>query len=106
MSVEDRRRHQFGRLATGIAEHDALIASALVLVAGGVDPLRDIGGLLMHVAGNLRHIPMEALLLVADLPNGLARHFDEPVAADIAGTANPPAQAHATSPAHRLHAAA
>ena len=34
VGVEDRRRHQLRRLAAGIAEHDALVAGALVLVAG------------------------------------------------------------------------
>ncbi len=37
VAVVDRRRHQVGRLATGIAEHDALIARALFpLPVGGV----------------------------------------------------------------------
>ena len=42
MRVKDRRRHQFRRLVAGIAEHHALVAGALVLVARGVDALRDI----------------------------------------------------------------
>ena len=33
----DRRRHQRVGLAAGVAEHDALVAGAFVLVAGGVD---------------------------------------------------------------------
>ena len=45
VGVVDRRRHQFRRLAAGIAEHDALVARALVLVAGGVDALGDVGRL-------------------------------------------------------------
>ena len=32
--VIDRRRHQLRRFAAGIAEHDALVARALFLVAG------------------------------------------------------------------------
>ena len=43
--VVDRRRHQFRRLAAGIAEHDALVAGALVLVAAGIDALGDVGRL-------------------------------------------------------------
>jgi hypothetical protein len=43
--IVDRRRHQLRRLAAGIAEHDALVAGALVLVAGGVDALGDVGRL-------------------------------------------------------------
>ena len=34
VGVVDRRRHQLRRLAAGVAEHDALVARALVLVAG------------------------------------------------------------------------
>src|SRR6266851_837151 len=82
--IEDRRRHQLRRLAAGIAEHDALVAGALIFVASRVDALRDIGGLLVHVAGNFRHVPMEAFLLVTNLANGVARHFDQPVATDAA----------------------
>ena len=43
--VLDRRRHEFRGLAAGVAEHDALIARAFILVAGRVDALRDVGGL-------------------------------------------------------------
>ena len=52
--VIDRRRHQLGRLAAGIAEHHALVAGALVLVAGGVDALRDIRRLLVDQAFDRR----------------------------------------------------
>ncbi len=43
--IIERRRHQLRRFAAGIAEHDALVARAFVLVAGGIDALRDIGRL-------------------------------------------------------------
>jgi hypothetical protein len=88
MRVVNRRRHQLRRLGAGIAEHDALVAGALVLVAGGIDALRDIGRLLVNVAGDLRHVPVEAFLLVADILDRLARHLDQPVATDIAGSAH------------------
>ena len=38
----DRRRHQLGRLVRGVAEHDALVACALFLVARAVDALGDV----------------------------------------------------------------
>ena len=66
MGVVDRRRHQLGRLAAGIAEHDALVARALILVAGGVDALGDVGGLGVQQHVDLALLPVEAVLLVAD----------------------------------------
>ena len=47
--VVDRRRHQRLGLAAGVAEHDALVARALVLVALGVDALGDVGRLRVQV---------------------------------------------------------
>ena len=41
--VMDRRRHQRLGLGAGVAEHDALVAGALILVAGAVHALRDVG---------------------------------------------------------------
>ncbi len=41
--IVERCRHEFRRLVTGIAEHDALIAGALVLLFAGIDTLRNIG---------------------------------------------------------------
>ncbi len=70
--VEDRRRHQGRGLVGGVAEHDALVARALVLVAGGVDALGDVGGLRVQVDGDVVVLPVEAGLLVADVAHGLA----------------------------------
>ncbi len=50
VGVVDRRRHQRVGLAAGVAEHHALVAGALVLVAGGVHALRDVGGLRVQMA--------------------------------------------------------
>ena len=57
VGVHDRRGHQLGRLVAGVAEHQALIAGALLLVepfAFG-DALRDVGRLRLdrreHAAG-------------------------------------------------------
>ena len=63
----DRRRHQLRRFGAGIAEHDALVAGALVLVAGGVDALGDVHRLRMEQDVDLRRLPVESLLLVADV---------------------------------------
>ena len=54
VGVVDRRRHQLGRLVAGVAEHDALVAGALVLVAGGIDALGDVGRLAVQVARRRR----------------------------------------------------
>jgi len=47
VSVHDRRRHQLGRLVAGVAEHQALIAGALLLEQALTlgDALRDVGRL-------------------------------------------------------------
>ena len=70
--VIERRRHVFRRLAAGVAEHDALVAGALVLVAGGVDALGDVGGLRVQQHFDIGVAPVETLLLVADVLDRLA----------------------------------
>ena len=87
MRVIDRRRHQLGRLAAGVAEHDALVAGALVLVAGGVDALGDVGGLRVQQHFDLGVAPMEAVLLVADVLDRRARGASIGIGAEIAGRA-------------------
>ena len=67
MGIVDRRRHQLRRLAAGVAEHDALVAGALVLVAGGVDALGDVGRLRVQSTSIFGVLPVEAVLLVADV---------------------------------------
>ena len=69
VAVVDRGRHQFGRLAAGIAEHDALVARALVFRLGRINALRNIGRLRMQQNFDRRLFPVEPLLLVADVPN-------------------------------------
>ncbi len=75
VGVVDRRRHQLRRLAAGVAEHDALVAGALVLVAGGVDALRDVGRLRVQQDFDFGVLPVKAFLLVADVVDGGARRF-------------------------------
>src|SRR5580700_9050395 len=82
MSVVDRRRHQGRRVVARKAEHHPLVAGALVLVARGIDTLRDIGRLVVDEAVDRRVAPMEIVLLVADLADRLARDRDQLVAGD------------------------
>ena len=67
VAVLQGRRHQLRRLVRRIAEHDALVAGALVLFIGRVDADGDVGRLGVQVAGVFRGFPVEAVLLVADV---------------------------------------
>ena len=87
VGVINRRRHEFRRLAAGVAEHDALIARALVLVAGGVHALRDIRRLRVQQNLDVRLLPMKAFLLVADVLDRGARPLDQHVLGNSAGAA-------------------
>ena len=72
MGVMQRGRHQFRRLVAGVTEHDALVACALFLLfARSVHAGRNIGRLAMKEDHDLCRLPMEARLLVADVPDGL-----------------------------------
>ena len=57
----------------GIAEHDALVASAFVLVGRGIYALGDVGGLLMQKIGDFTGVPVELVLLIADVFDAGAR---------------------------------
>ena len=72
VAVVERRRHQLGRLVAGEAEHDALVAGAFVLVAGGVDALRDMRRLAVQMVLEAGRLPVEAFLLIADALDGVA----------------------------------
>ena len=77
VAVEQRRRHQRRGLAAGIAEHDALVARAFILVAASIDALGDMGRLGVQQHFDLGVLPVKAFLLVADVLDGGARHgFD------------------------------
>ena len=78
VGIEDRGRHQLGRLVDGIPEHDALVARALVLVVGGVHALRDMGGLLVQQVRHLDGGVVELVLLVADVADAVARDGFDP----------------------------
>ena len=87
VGVVDRRRHQLRRLAAGIAEHDALVAGAFVLVAGGVDALGDVGRLGVQQDLDVAVFPVEAGLLVADVPDREAGDVGDVVLGDRGGAA-------------------
>ena len=73
MGKVDGRRHQLIGLGAGITEHNALVARTLVLVAGRVHALGDIGGLGVQVDGHVSVFPVKAILLVADVLHSGAR---------------------------------
>ena len=70
MAVVDRCRHQCIGLTAGVAEHDALVASALILVVTGVDALSDMSGLRVQQDFHLGILPVKAVLLVSDILDG------------------------------------
>ncbi len=72
MAVVERGRHQVRRFVRRIAEHDALVAGAFVLVAALVDALRDMRRLAVKVVFEAEGLPVETVLLVTDLANGVA----------------------------------
>ena len=88
VSVKDRRRHQLRRFLAGVAEHDALVAGALVLVAGAVDALRDVGRLLVQEHFDDGVLPVEAVLLVADVADRVARQALDHLRIDVLGAAH------------------
>src|SRR5450631_2210388 len=73
VGVVDRRRHEFWCLAARVAEHNSLIARAFILVAGGIDALRDVGGLGVQKHLDLRGLPVKSILLITDILNRAAR---------------------------------
>ena len=84
MREHDRRRHQLGRLVAGVAEHQALVAGALLggLLAHrllGIDALRDVGRLLRDQQVHEHLVGVEHVIVVdvADLADGVARDLDE-----------------------------
>ncbi len=102
VGVVDRRRHEIVGVAAGEAEHDSLIARALVLVARGVDPLGDVGRLLVQIDVDLGFLPMEAFLLVADLPDTAAHRLLHHLVGDLAGTPHLARQDHPVGGCQRL----
>ncbi len=79
MRIIDGSGHQNVGLAARVSEHDPLIARALVLVPESIHPLRDIRRLGMNVRDDFRVFPVETMLFVADLANGLSGDLPKPV---------------------------
>ena len=75
--VVERGRHQRRRFGAGIAEHDALVARAFVLVTSAVHTGRDIDRLRMQVHGDIGGLPGEAGLIVADVLDRHPRQMGE-----------------------------
>ncbi len=66
VAVIKRGRHQVRRFIGRIAEHDALVARAFILVVTRINALRDMGGLAVQAVDELELLPMEAVLLIPD----------------------------------------
>ena len=89
--IDDWGGHEHVGFSAGIAEHDALVAGAFILVAARIDALRNVGrlGVEQHFAARI--LPVETVLLIADRLDGIARRFLDQVlgdrfrAADFAG---------------------
>jgi hypothetical protein len=64
VGVVDRRRHELGRLVGRVAEHEALIAGALLLVEALAlgHALRDVGALLLDGGEDGARVAVEAHL--------------------------------------------
>ena len=95
MAVVQRRRHQDRGLAAGIAEHDALVARAFILVAAGIDALGDVRRLGMQQDFDLGGLPVKTLLLVTDILDGGARRRFDFLGADRLGSTGLPRDDHA-----------
>ena len=75
MAVLKGGGHELRRFGGRIAEHDALVASALVLVIPRVDSHRDVSGLGVEMAAEVRSLPVKTFLFVADVLDGGANLF-------------------------------
>ena len=110
VAVLDGGGHQLRGLAAGIAEHQALVAGAFVLVRArprrSVHAHGDVAGLLVHHAEHGAVAPVEGGLFVADLAHGLARELAHPLAGDGGGTPDFAADHDQVGRHHRFDAAA
>ena len=102
VGVVERRRHERIGLAAGVAEHDALVARALVLVAGLVHAERDVGGLGVNMDLHRGLGPVEAFLLVADLADAVPRDGLQRLGGDRVGTAHLAGEHHPVGRDQRL----
>ena len=72
VAVIERSGHQIVGFVAGETEHDALVARAFVLVAAGIDALRDVRALAVQVVLEGQRFPVKAVLLVTDFAHGAA----------------------------------
>ncbi len=82
MGVDDRGGHHLGGLVDRIAEHDPLVAGALVLVARGIHAHGDVArlGVQQHVDPAI--LVVETFLFVTDRLHRIARHLFENLRSD------------------------
>ncbi len=85
--IIDWCRHEVRGFPARIAEHDALVARALVFVAGGIDALRDIARLCVQMHFDRRLFPMKALLFIPDVLHGEAGDVGDVITGYLRGTA-------------------
>ena len=73
---DQRRRHHLAGFVAGIAEHDALVAGALVFLGGTHDALVDVGRLLVDGRQDTARIAVELVLAlrISDAVDDAARH--------------------------------
>ena len=72
VAVIERRGHQARGLVGRVAEHDALVARAFVLVGTFIDAHRDFRRLAVEIVLEGELVPVEARLLVTDFLDGVA----------------------------------
>ncbi len=103
VSEQNRERHHLFRLVGGVAEHDALVAGALVaaLARCGGHALRDLGGLLRNDRDELERRIAEGLgdIRIADF---LHRQADDPLVVQLRVRRDLPGNDHRVALAQRL----
>ena len=102
VAIVDRGGHQLGRVAAGMAEHDALIAGAFFLVAAAVDALGNVGRLRVQEDLDVGLVPVEAVLLVADVLDGHAGDVAHPIPGNDIGAARLAGDDDLVGRGHRL----
>ena len=85
VTVENRSRHQDGRLAASVTKHNALVARTLFFVQTFtlINTLGNVGALAMNIAINTGVFPMEAVLFVSNTLNCIPRCLDHRLVGNI-----------------------
>ena len=106
VGIEQGRRHHFRGLVGGIAEHDALVAGAFLLVGAlALDAHGDFRRLAVDMVFHRHVLPVEAVLLIADAPDHVAGDLVHLVEGDLGaiGGAHLAGQHHAIGRGQGLH---